>query len=70
MDNIKRDIHKLLIELRKLRKYHEISVKDLAREINMSKNTIQSMENLRTVPNIEHIIKIADYLGYSLVLER
>jgi len=55
-------------ELRKIRKYEEISAKDLAKKASVSVNTIQSIENLRTFPNLKFIIKVLDVLGYKLII--
>ena len=57
-------------ELRKIRKYNEISVRQLSEELNISKNTIQSMENKRMMPNIKTVMKIAEKFGYNLKLEK
>jgi DNA-binding XRE family transcriptional regulator len=57
------------IELRKLRKYREVSATTMAEKIDMSVNTIQAMENLRMQPNLKTVIKIADFLGYELKLQ-
>lgn len=67
---LSKQVADLCNELRKIRKHSEISVKDLCREIKVSKNTLQSIENLRTCPNISQVVRILDFLGYKLVIEK
>ena len=55
-------------QLRKARKGQEISIKQMARDTSTSKNTIASCDNLRMMPNLRYLLKIADYLGYELKL--
>jgi DNA-binding XRE family transcriptional regulator len=55
-------------QLRQIRKGQEISVRQMAEETDTSKNTIQSCDSLRMMPNLKYLIKIADYLGYELKL--
>lgn len=57
-------------QLRQIRKGQEISVKQMAKETETSKNTIQACDNLRMMPNLTYLLKIADYLGYRIVLEK
>ncbi len=57
-------------KLRKIRKYSEISVKDLAELTNTSKNTIQAIENKKMMPNLKTVEKLLDELGYKLTIEK
>jgi len=53
-------------KLRKIRKYNEISAKDLAELTKTSVNTIQAIENKRMMPNLKTVEKLLTELGYKL----
>lgn len=57
-------------KIRKLRKYSEISAKDLAELTKTSVNTIQAIENKRMMPNLKTIEKLLEELGYKLTIEK
>jgi transcriptional regulator with XRE-family HTH domain len=48
-----------------LREYHGITQHHLAKQLHMSRSFISDMENGRKIPNVAHILKIADFFGVS-----
>ena len=58
----------IISELRKLRKYQEISRKDLALKSGLNVNTINSIEIGRAAPTLNSVHKLASGLGYELKL--
>jgi len=53
-----------------IRKDKKISQEQMAKDLNISRATISSLENARTVDiGIRKILQIIDYLGYELSLK-
>ena len=53
-----------------MRKDKKISQGQMAKDLNISRATISSLENARTVDiGIKKILQIVDYLGYELVFK-
>ena len=53
-----------------MRKDKKISQEQMAKDLNISRATISSLENARTVDiGIRKILQIIDYLGYELVFK-
>ncbi len=64
---IKNDnIIKLGIIIKKIRKSKNLTLKDIACKTSLSKSIISKIENLRTVPSLPTIIKIAEALNKNL----
>ena len=53
-----------------MRKDQKISQEQMAKDLNISRATISSLENAKTVDiGIKKILQIIDYLGYELVFK-
>ncbi len=48
------------------RKSKKVSQRELAQHLNVSRTTYQSYENGRNEPNIDTLIKMADFFGVSV----
>ncbi|MGN0961354.1 MAG: helix-turn-helix domain-containing protein [Christensenellales bacterium] len=51
--------------LRELRQENNLSLKKLAKELNVSDVAISRWENETRIPNIENLVTIAKYFGVS-----
>ena len=62
----------MILRLKQLRKARGISQVKLAMDLNTGQNTISRYENGEREPNIDELVKLADYFGVSLdyLLER
>ena len=57
---------KLQNVLIQLRKQHNLSQQDIAEKLNISQQAYAHYENGKRMPNIETLIKIADFYNVSL----
>lgn len=60
----------IIIQLKTIRECKDISQKDLANLCNTKQEVISRMENEINSPSLSTICKIAEALGYKLVLEK
>lgn len=54
------------MELKKIRTYHFKTQKEVAEAINVSQNTYSNYENAKTDPDIDTLIKLADFFQISI----
>ena len=52
--------------LKKLRKYKKLSIKELALKLDVCPSTISSWEKGKTKPNLKYVIKIVKYFGITI----
>ena len=55
-----------MIKLKELRKAHEMTQKDVAKIVGATSQAVLNWENGINEPNIETLIKLADYFNVSL----
>lgn len=51
--------------IRELREARHLSQTDLAKEFNISKQSISNWENLNVMPSVEMLVKLASYFSVS-----
>ena len=54
------------LKLRELRKNNNLTQEEIGKILNMTQSTYQTYENNRALPNLENLIKLADYYNVSL----
>jgi transcriptional regulator with XRE-family HTH domain len=57
---------RLGIEFKKIRKSKNLTLREIANKTKLSKSLISKIENLRTIPSLPVVIKIADALNKNL----
>lgn len=57
-----------LTKLKDLRRARKVSIKDLAKAVGLSRNTVSQIERGKVNPSYESVLAIVKYLGSELVL--
>lgn len=57
-----------LSKLKDLRRARKISIKDLAKAVGLSRNTVSQIERGKVNPSYESVLAIVKHLGSDLVL--
>lgn len=64
-----KEINELVFQIIKVRKSQNMTQKELAEKVGVSKNTISRIEMLSNQPSLKMILKICKVLGLTLKIE-